>query len=66
MPTITAEGPPKNDMDKKRAFVAALTQAAAEYYALAPSVITVILKENPPENVAVGGQLLVDRRKPPK
>jgi len=51
MPTITAEGPPVEDLDRKRELVRRVTEAAADYYRLPANIITVVLKENPPENV---------------
>jgi len=63
MPTITAEGPPVEDLDRKRELVRRVTEAAADYYRLPANIITVVLKENPPENVGTGGVLLVDRRR---
>jgi len=63
MPNITVEGPPIVDLDKKRKFVSVLTDAASEAYNLPKQVIVLLLKENSPENVAVGGELIVDRAK---
>ena len=60
MPTITVEGPPI-DMEQKRQLVKKVYDAAVEVYKMAH--ITVLIKENPPENVGVGGELLADRRK---
>ena len=61
MPTITVEGPPI-DVEQKRQLVKKLTEAAVEVYHI--EHITVLIKENPPENVGVSGQLLSDLRKP--
>ena len=58
MPTIFVEGPPLS-IEKKRTLVADLHKAAVEVYQIAH--ITVIVRENPPENVGVSGQLLADR-----
>ena len=63
MPTITAEGPPIRELDRKRKLVEEVTEAATKAYGLPKDVIVVVIKENLPENVGVGGQLLVDRRK---
>lgn len=62
MPIITAEGPPINDLDQKRDFARKLTEAAAEAYNLPAETIIILFKTNTPENVSVGGQLLVDRK----
>jgi 4-oxalocrotonate tautomerase len=58
MPTIVVDGPPI-DIQGKRQLVAKLTEAAVEVYQIPH--ITVLIRENPPENVGVSGQLLADR-----
>lgn len=63
MPTITVEGPPL-ELDKKRMLVKKLTQAAAEVYNI--EHIIVLIKENPPENVGLSGELLADRNRQDK
>ncbi len=60
MPTIVVNGPPI-DLEKKRQLVKGLTDAAVSVYGSIP--ITVLVKENAPENVGVNGELLLDRRK---
>jgi 4-oxalocrotonate tautomerase len=60
MPTIVVDGPPI-DVEKKRQLVKGLTDVAVGVYGGIP--ITVLIKENPPENVGVSGELLLDRRK---
>ena len=61
MPTINVEGPFIKDIDKKRTFVQELTDAAARAYGLPKEAMIVLIKENPPENVGVGGRLIADR-----
>ena len=63
MPNITVEGPRINDIDIKRNLVRKMTDVAAEAYKLPTQVIVVVIKENSPENVSVGGQLICDRKK---
>jgi len=63
MPNITVEGPAIKELEKKRTLVKEMTEAAHRAYGLPKEVIVVVIKENPPENVSVGGQLIVDRRK---
>ncbi|OPX22435.1 MAG: hypothetical protein B1H03_04415 [Planctomycetales bacterium 4484_113] len=63
MPHISIEGPPIRELETKRKLVEGLTEAAANAYGLRKEIITVLIKENAPENVGVGGQLLVDRWK---
>jgi 4-oxalocrotonate tautomerase len=60
MPTIVVDGPPL-EVEKKRQLVKGLTEAAIEVYGSIP--ITVLIKENPAENVGVNGELLIDKRK---
>ena len=60
MPTIIVEGPPIS-VDKKRELVKYITKVASEIYGI--KHITVLIKENPPENVGINGELLIDRKK---
>ena len=62
MPNIYLEGPAIKDLDKKRALVKDITAAASKAYGLPEHAMIVIIKENAPDNVGIGGQLLVDRR----
>jgi 4-oxalocrotonate tautomerase len=61
MPNICVEGPAIKEVDKKRIFVQELTDAATKAYGLPKETIIVLIKENSPENVGVGGKLIVDR-----
>ncbi len=62
MPTITIEGPALADIEKRRELVKRLTAAAVAYYGrFKPEDIVVLVKEYPPECVAVGGELVCDR-----
>lgn len=63
MPNITIEGPPIKDLDVKRMLVKGLTEVAVEAYGLHAQKIRVVIKENLPENVARGGELLLDIKK---
>ena len=60
MPTVQIDGPPAS-VEKKRILVEKLTAAASEVYELAAEKIVVLIRENHPENVGVGGELLLDR-----
>lgn len=62
MPIIDLDGPPIADLEVRRTLVAELTQAAAKAYDLPAEKIIVLIRENGPEQVAVGGTLLVDRK----
>ncbi len=61
MPTITVEGPPMKNVDKKRTLVKEMTIAAAKAYGFPAETMVVVIKENQPENVGVGGILVADR-----
>jgi 4-oxalocrotonate tautomerase len=63
MPTIIVEGPPLGDLEKKRKLVAEMSASASAAYGLPLDAMVVLLKESQPENVGVGGRLLVDRKK---
>ena len=60
MPNISIEGPPIKDLDVKRKLVKGLTEVAVEAYGLPAQKIRVVIKENLLENVARGGELLLD------
>ena len=62
MPTITVDGPGIRDIEKKRLFVKTVTDAAIAAFGLPKDAFVVVIKENAPDNVAVGGVLLVDRK----
>jgi 4-oxalocrotonate tautomerase len=61
MPTITVEGPPIEELERKRQLVKDITEAAKKTFGLSKEVIVVVIKENTPDNVSVGGQLIIDR-----
>lgn len=63
MPNITIDGPRLEDVGKKRELVSAVTDAAVKAFGLPRQAMVVIIKENSPENVGVGGELLADRAK---
>lgn len=62
MPTIIVEGPPLADLDKKRRLVAEMSASASAAFGIPAEAMVVIIRENPPQNVGVGGRLLVDRK----
>jgi len=63
MPTATLDGPPIEDVEVKRILVKEITDALEKAYKLPREVYTVLIKENFPENVGVGGNLIIDRMK---
>ena len=63
MPNVTLEGPRIENLDTKRELVKTVTDAAVKAFGLPEKTIVVVIKENPPENVGVGGQLVIDMKK---
>ena len=63
MPSITIEGPPLEDLDRKRILVREMTDSMVKAYGLRPEIFTIVFHDNPPENVSSGGELLVDKWK---
>jgi len=61
MPNVTIEGPKIQDVDTKRVLVKEVTDALEKAYKLPRKVYVVIIKENLPENVSIGGKLIPDR-----
>ena len=61
MPNANIEGPPITDVDIKRLLVKEITDALEKAYKLPREVYTVVIKENFPQNVGVGGKLILDR-----
>ncbi len=59
MPLITVEGPAISS-DAKRELVRRFTDTAREVYDIED--IIVLIKENPPENIGVRGELVADRQ----
>lgn len=62
MPHITLSGPRIESLDKKRELARSITTAAVKAYGLPEETIVVVIKENAPENVSVGGELIIDRK----
>jgi 4-oxalocrotonate tautomerase len=63
MPIIRLDGPPIEDLDTKRRMAKEMTEAASRAYGMSEAHIVILINENQPQNVAVGGELIVDRRK---
>ena len=61
MPTIVIDGPPLCDMEKKRCLVREMSEAASKAYDLPLDAMVVLVRENTPDNVGIGGSLLWDR-----
>lgn len=62
MPNITIKGPPIKDLDVKRKLAKEVTDSASRAYGIPAQAFVILIKENLPENVAVGGCMLCDGR----
>ena len=60
MPIVNVSGPAL-DVEKKRDLARRLTEVMCDVYQRPAGHIIVIVQENPPENVSVGGTLVSDR-----
>jgi 4-oxalocrotonate tautomerase len=63
MPTVTVDGPPIESLDKKRILSKEITDALERAYGIPREAYVVMIRENPPENVCVGGEMICDRVK---
>ena len=63
MPSAKIEGPKIADVETKRALVKEVTDALEKAYKLPREVYVVLIKENSPENVGSGGELIIDKKK---
>ncbi len=63
MPNIVIEGPRLENIEDKRKLVMEMTDIAEKYFKVPREHIIITLKAFPPENVSVGGTLIIDRRK---
>jgi 4-oxalocrotonate tautomerase len=61
MPMIQVDGLPI-PIGRKRKLVAKLSEAVSEVYGMPKEQIVVLIRENPPANVGIGGELLADRK----
>ncbi len=63
MPNIIIDGPKIEEIDVKRTLIKEITDAVEKAYKLPRQAFVVTIKENPPENVGVGGELVIDKFK---
>ena len=63
MPNVIIDGPPIKDLEVKRILVKEVTDAMEKAYKIPRQAYVVVIKENLPENVGVGGELIIDRVK---
>lgn len=60
MPIATIEGPKITDLELKRKMADEISGALARGYGMPKERMIVMIKENDPANVAIGGTLLSD------
>ena len=63
MPSVIINGPRIEDVEVKRVLVKEITDALEKAYKIQREAYSVVIKENLPENVGVGGELISDRLK---
>jgi 4-oxalocrotonate tautomerase len=63
MPVIQVNAFKQPDIDKKRQLVAKLADIMVELYEVPRESVTVMIKEDEPENVGIGGILALDKFK---
>ena len=61
MPSATIEGPKIDNLEIKRVLMKEITDALEKAYSLPRQTYIVLIKENLPENVSVGGQLISEK-----
>lgn len=61
MPNVIIDGPQIENLEIKRQLVKDITDALEKAYKIPRNAYVVVIKENSPENVGVGGTLLIDR-----
>jgi len=57
------EGPKIENVETKRELVKEITDALEKAYKIPREAYVVLIKENSPENVGVGGKLIIDKDK---
>ncbi len=63
MPNITIDGPKIENLEVKRNLIKEITIAVERAYNIPKEHIIIVIKENLPENVGIGGILISDRRR---
>ncbi|HUV80142.1 MAG TPA: 4-oxalocrotonate tautomerase DmpI [Candidatus Bathyarchaeia archaeon] len=63
MPSVTIEGPKIEEVEIKRKLVKEITDALEKAYKIPREAYVIVIKENLPANVGVGGKLIIDRYK---
>lgn len=60
MPNIIIDGPKIEDVEIKRTLIKDITDSVEKAYKLPRQSFVVTIREDPPENVGVGGKLIID------
>jgi 4-oxalocrotonate tautomerase len=63
MPVIQVNALKQPDIDKKRELVARLADLMVELYEVPRESVIVMIKEDEPDNVGIGGELALDKLK---
>ncbi len=61
MPSANIDGPKIEDVNVKRTLVKEITDALEKAYKFPRQAYVVLMNEHKPENVGVGGKLIIDR-----
>lgn len=61
VPSVIIDGPKIDSLKIKRVLVREVTDALEKAYGLPRDIYVVLIKENSPENVGVGGRLVLDK-----
>ena len=61
VPIIRIDGPPIADNETRRKLVRGLTEVVHDTLGIDTAHITVVIRENRPENIGSGGELLIDK-----
>jgi 4-oxalocrotonate tautomerase len=65
MPNAYIDGPKIDSVEIKRTLIKEVTGAMERAYKFPKQAYMVTITENPPENVGVGGELILDRQNKP-
>lgn len=63
MPNITIDGPKLDDLDAKRTLIKEITDLVERAYNIPRDHIVVVFRAQSPEDVGIGGRLLLDMKK---
>jgi len=61
MPKVTIEGPKIDNLEIEKVLIEEIADVSEKAYSLPRQTYIVLIKENLPENVSVGGQLISEK-----